>query len=83
MEGALFGQLATQTKMNMKVWCGRYASGIVAAAFVEVGMELEFVSEELARDVELFAADYDNVLAIENLLGDNGGESTCGCQYNI
>lgn len=40
-------------------------------------MELEFVSEELARDVELFAADYDDVLAIEDLLGDNGGESTC------
>jgi hypothetical protein len=44
-------------------------------------MELEFVSEELARDVELFASDYDDVLAIENLLGDNRGESTCGCQY--
>jgi hypothetical protein len=43
-------------------------------------MELELVSEELARDVEFFAADYDNVLPIENLLGDNRGESTCGRQ---
>ena len=59
-----------------------YASGIVAAAFVEVGMELEFVSKELARDVELFTADYDDVLAIEDLLCDNGGESTCECQHN-
>ena len=54
---------------------GAYASGIVAAAFVEVGMELEFISEEFSRDVEFLAADYDDVLTIENLFGDNGCKS--------
>jgi len=54
-----------------------YASGIVATAFVEVGMEFEFVSEKFSRDVEFLAADYDDVLSIEDLLGDNGGEPAC------
>jgi len=31
--------------------------------------------EELARDVELFAADDDDLLAIEELLGDCGSET--------
>jgi hypothetical protein len=30
------------------------------------------VAEEAARDVNLLAPDYDNLLSIQNLLGDNG-----------
>ena len=30
------------------------------------------VAEEAAGDVDLLAPDYDNLLAVQNLLGDNG-----------
>ena len=30
------------------------------------------VAEEAARDVNLFAPHYDNLLPVQNLLGDNG-----------
>jgi hypothetical protein len=34
-------------------------------------MKFEFVSEEFSGDVELLTADYDDMLAIENLLCDS------------
>ena len=34
------------------------------------------VTEEAARDINLFTPDNDNFLSVENLFGDNGGEST-------
>lgn len=77
MEGAL------TVNQKLPLHYGAYASGIVAAAFVEVGMELEFISEEFSRDVEFLTADYDDVLTIENLLGDNGGESTWSCYKTV
>ena len=55
---------------------GRYPSGIVATTFAEVGVELEFVSEELSRDVEVLAADHDDVLPVEDLFGDGRGKTT-------
>lgn len=33
-------------------------------------------AEELARDVELLAADNNNLLAVQELLGDSGGQAT-------
>ena len=39
-------------------------------------MELEFVSEELSRDVEVLATDYNDMLTVENLLGDGRGKTT-------
>jgi len=39
-------------------------------------MELEFVSEELAGDVEVLAADDNDMLAVEDLLGDSRGKTT-------
>jgi hypothetical protein len=39
-------------------------------------MELEFISEEFSRDIEILTADYNNVLTVENLFGDSGGETT-------
>lgn len=32
------------------------------------------VAEEAARDVDLLAPHNDNLLAVQNLLGDNGGQ---------
>lgn len=43
-------------------------------SFGSRGMYL--VAEETARDVNLFAPDNDNFLSVENLFGNNGGEST-------
>ena len=40
-------------------------------------MELEFISEEFSGNIEILATDYDDMLTIENLFGDNGGETTC------
>lgn len=51
---------------------GRVETGHLA----EVGVVLELRAEELARDVEGLAADNDNLLAVEELLSDNGGETT-------
>jgi len=45
-------------------------------AFVEEVMVAEFVAEEAARNVDLLAADDDDLLAREDLLGDNGGQPT-------
>ena len=39
-------------------------------------MELELVAEEFSGDVDVFTADDDNVLSIEDLFGDGGGKTT-------
>ena len=39
-------------------------------------MELEFVSEELSGDVEVLAADNNDMLTVQNLLGDSRGKTT-------
>lgn len=38
--------------------------------------ETHLVPKERARDVNLFAAHNHNFLAVQDLLGDNGGQST-------
>jgi hypothetical protein len=40
-------------------------------------VELDFVSEELSGDVEVLAADNNDMLTVENLLGDSRGKTTC------
>jgi hypothetical protein len=40
------------------------------------GCDAHLVAEEAARDVDLLAANDDNLLAIEDLLGDDGGQAT-------
>ena len=55
----------------------RYASRVVTTTLTEIGVELEFIAKEFSRNVEIFATDYDDVLTIEELLGDGGGKTTC------
>jgi len=45
-------------------------------AFVKKVMVAELVTEEAPRDVDFLAANDDNLLAIQNLLGYNGGQPT-------
>jgi hypothetical protein len=45
-------------------------------AFVEEVVVAELVAEEAARDVDFFTAYDGNLLAIEDLLGDDGGQPT-------
>jgi hypothetical protein len=40
-------------------------------------VELEFITEELPRDVKVFAADDDDMLTVKELFRDNRGESAC------
>ena len=40
-------------------------------------------AEELARDVELLAADNNNLLAVQKLLGDSGGQSSEKMSFSI
>lgn len=54
---------------------GTTASGVVTGDLSEVGVVLELRTEELARDVKSLTADNNNLLAAQELLGDNGGES--------
>jgi len=37
---------------------------------------LELCAEELSRDVQSFASNNDNLLAVEQLLGDGAGQTT-------
>ena len=55
---------------------GRYPSRVVTTTFAEVCMELEFITEEFSRDVDVFTTDYDDMLSIEDLFGDCGGKTT-------
>lgn len=50
---------------------GRVETGGLA----EVGVVLELSAEELARDVESLSADNDDLLTLEELLGDNTGQT--------
>jgi hypothetical protein len=34
-------------------------------------MELEFISEEFSRNIEILTTDYNNVLTVENLFGNS------------
>lgn len=52
------------------------SGGVVSGHLSQVGMVLELRSEELARDVEGLAADDDDLLATEQLLGDDGCKTT-------
>ena len=54
---------------------GTTAGGVVTGDLSEVGVVLELRTEELARDVKSLTADNNNLLAAQELLGDNGGES--------
>ena len=54
----------------------RYASRIVTTTFTEVGVEFEFISEEFSGNVEVLATDYNDMLSIENLFCDGGGETS-------
>lgn len=40
-------------------------------------------AEELARDVELLAADNNNLLTVQKLLGDSGGQSSEKMSFSI
>lgn len=51
----------------------RYARG---CSWVELHFGRTFRAEELPGDVESFAADNDNLLAIEELFGDDAGQTT-------
>jgi len=55
---------------------GTNASGVVSGHLAQIGMVLELSAEELARDVEGFAADDNDLLTVEELLGDNAGKTT-------
>ena len=54
---------------------GATAGGVVSGHLAQVGVVLELRAEELARDVEGLAADNNNLLTIEKLLSDDGGET--------
>lgn len=55
---------------------GTTASGVVPGHLAQVRVVLELGAEELARDVEGLAADDNDLLAVEELLGDDAGEAT-------
>jgi hypothetical protein len=50
--------------------------GVDNATLVKVSVVLQLVTEEATRDVELFAADNDNLLSIEGLLSNDGSKTT-------
>lgn len=55
---------------------GATAGRVVPGHLAKVGMVLELGAEELARDVESLAADNNDLLAVEELLGDDAGKTT-------
>jgi len=55
---------------------GTTPGGIVASLFAEEGLVLQLRPEELAGDVELLAAHYNDLLAVEQLFGYGAGKTT-------
>jgi hypothetical protein len=55
--------------------CGSYPCRVVTTTFTKIGMELEFISEKLSRDVEILATDHDDMLTIEDLFCDSRGKT--------
>jgi hypothetical protein len=53
-----------------------YPCRIVSTTFMKVGVKLEFISEEFSRDIQILTTDNNNMLAIENLFGDNRCKTT-------
>lgn len=49
---------------------------VVSGCLSEVGVVLELVAEELARDVESLTSHNNNVLAVQDLLGHSGGKTS-------
>lgn len=54
----------------------RTLSSVVSAGLSKVVVELQLVSEELTGDVQELASDHGNLLAVQQLLGDDGGQTT-------
>lgn len=54
---------------------GSTTGGVVSGHLSQVGVVLELRAEELAGDVESLAANNDNLLAVEELLGDDTGKT--------
>lgn len=50
-------------------------SWVNVATFAQVGQKLDFVSVEVAREVQLLAAHHDHLAALQQVLGDNGGQT--------
>lgn len=50
-------------------------SWVYVATLAQVGQELDFVSVEMAREVQLLAAHHSHLAALQQILGDNGGQA--------
>lgn len=53
----------------------RTTSWVHVATLAQVGQELDFVSVEVAREVQLLAAHHSHLAALQQILGDNGGQA--------
>lgn len=51
------------------------ASRVHVAALPQIGQVLDLVSEEVARLLNVFAANDHNLVAVQNLLGNHGCQS--------
>jgi len=59
-----------------KLWKATRVMRLVVEPFHFHSSSTHLVAEEASRDVNLFTPDNDNFLSVENLFGDDGGEST-------
>lgn len=50
-------------------------SWVHVATFAQVGQKLDFVSVEVAWKVQLLAAHHNHLAALQQILGDNGGQA--------
>lgn len=53
----------------------RTTSWVHVATFTQVGQKLNFVSVEVTREVQLLAAHHNDLAALQQILGDNGGQA--------
>lgn len=54
----------------------RSLGSVVSGGLSQVVVELQFVSEELTGDVQGFTSHHGDLLAVQQLLGDNRGQTT-------
>lgn len=77
--GSLVGNHATDGLVENPGGCaemeGTTPGRVVTCDLAQVVVVLDLSTEELAGDVEFFAAHYDDLLTVEELLGNNTGKT--------
>ncbi|KAH3658858.1 hypothetical protein OGATHE_006584 [Ogataea polymorpha] len=84
--GGLVGDHTSDSLVQNSGWGSemeRSSVGVESSSLSQVVVVLQFVSEEFTRDVESLTSHNDNLLAVEKLLGNSGGQSSQQVSFSV